>query len=79
MTTLQNALPPDIDFNEFVISNWSAGWQNLQEPMKDKVFHESSLSDDNNELLNRASTSAVPPFNPAGELVFYNDGENKVT
>ena len=47
--------------------------------MKDKVFHESSLSDDNNELLNRASTSAVPPFNPAGELVFYNDAENKVT
>ena len=37
--------------------------------MKEKVFHESSQSDENIEVRNGASTSAVPdPFIPAGEL-----------
>lgn len=31
--------------------------------MKDKVDHESSQSDENNEALNRSSVSAIPPFN----------------
>jgi len=31
--------------------------------MKDKVVHESSQSDENNEALNRTSASAIPPFN----------------
>ena len=32
--------------------------------MKDKVVHESSQSDENNNELNRSSNSAIPPFNP---------------
>ena len=37
--------------------------------MKDKVFHESSQSDDNNEVLNRRSRSGVALFHkPAGEF-----------
>lgn len=35
--------------------------------MKDKVFHDSSQSDENNEVSNRGSTSAFPPFIPAGK------------
>ena len=36
--------------------------------MKDKVFHESSQSDENNEVLNRRSRSGVSPlYKPAGE------------
>ncbi|XP_078346337.1 uncharacterized protein LOC144631703 isoform X2 [Oculina patagonica] len=31
--------------------------------MKDKVVHESSQSDENNEVLNRSCTSAIAPFN----------------
>ena len=34
--------------------------------MKDKVFHESSQSDDNSKVLNRTSTSKVPRFNSPG-------------
>lgn len=37
--------------------------------MKDKVFHESSQSDDNNEVLNRRSRPGVAVFHkPAGEF-----------
>ena len=35
--------------------------------MKDKVFHDSSQSDENNEVGNRGSSSTVPPFIPAGK------------
>lgn len=41
------------------------------EPMKDKVVHESSQSDENNEALNRSSASAIPPFNIPGKLAKY--------
>ncbi|XP_074638713.1 uncharacterized protein LOC141897150 isoform X3 [Acropora palmata] len=58
--------------------------------MKDKVFHESSQSDDNNEVLNRRSRSGVALFHkPAGlrfsdkearttQLVFTYQGGKKV-
>ena len=39
--------------------------------MKDKVVHESSQSDENNEALNRSSASAIPPFNIPGTLANY--------
>ena len=39
--------------------------------MKDKVGHESSQSDENNEALNRSSASAIPPFDIPGELAKY--------
>ena len=39
--------------------------------MKDKVVHESSQSDENNEALNRSSASAIPPFNIPGKLPKY--------
>ena len=35
--------------------------------MKDKVFHDSSQSDENNEVSNRGSSSTVPPFVQAGK------------
>lgn len=39
--------------------------------MKDKVVHESSQSDENNEALNRSSASAIPPFKIPGKLAKY--------
>lgn len=38
--------------------------------MKDKVFHDSSQSDENNEVGNRGSSSTVPPFIPADLKLF---------
>ena len=35
--------------------------------MKDKVLHDGSQSDENNEISHRGSTSAVPSFIPAGK------------
>ena len=39
--------------------------------MKDKVDHESSQSDENNEALNGSSASAIPPFNIPGKFAKY--------
>lgn len=50
--------------------NWTDAGVFL-EPMKDKVDHESSQSDENNEALNRSLVSAIPPFNIPGKLAKY--------
>ena len=50
--------------------NWTNAGVFL-EPMKDKVDHESSQSDENNGALNRSSATAIPPFNIPGKFAKY--------